>query len=100
MLESKFNKNRHSFLSQSGRYIYHVGIIDYLQDYNLEKILENRFKMLKNKKGAQISAIEPKGYATRYHKFMRDEVLIDQKAGAKNKDKEILQKFKTKANWQ
>jgi len=43
--------------------------------------MENKFKIFINKEGAQISAIEPKGYATRYLKFMRDKVLIDQKEG-------------------
>jgi hypothetical protein len=82
-------------LSKSGRYIYHLGIIDWLQDYNFEKIMENKFKMFINKSGSEISAIEPKGYATRYLKFMRDKVIIDQKEGA-NPDREILQKFKTR----
>ena len=94
-LQSKFEKSRHKFLSVSGRYIYHIGIIDYLQDYNFEKIMENKFKMFINKEGAQISAIEPKGYATRYLKFMRDKVFIDQKEGQKQ-DAEVLQKFKTR----
>ncbi len=77
MLESKFDKTRHTFLSKSGRYIYHIGVIDYLQEFNLDKQLENKFKMLINKEGAQISAIQPKPYATRYFKFMRDKVIID-----------------------
>ncbi len=70
---------RHSYLSRSGRYIYHLGIIDYLQDFNFEKIMENRFKVFIHKEGAQISAIEPKGYATRYLNFMKEKVIIDQK---------------------
>lgn len=72
-----FEDTRHTYLSQSGRYIYHIAIIDYLQDFNLEKILENRLKMFINKEGAEISAIEPKGYCTRYLKFMKDEVIVD-----------------------
>lgn len=47
-----FDKTRHTFLSHSGRYIYHIAIIDYLQDYNIEKKLENRLKMFINKEGA------------------------------------------------
>jgi len=35
---------RHKFLSRCGRYIYHVGIIDYLQDYNFDKKIENFLK--------------------------------------------------------
>jgi hypothetical protein len=39
--------------------------------------MENKFKVFINKSGAEISAIAPKGYATRYLKFMRDKVFID-----------------------
>lgn len=49
---AKFDKTRHTYLSQSGRYIYHIAIIDYLQDYNWEKKLENRLKIFINKEGA------------------------------------------------
>lgn len=92
-----FNKSRHTFLSESGRYIYHMAIIDYLQDYNLEKKLENRLKVFINKEGAQISAIEPKGYATRYLRFMRDKVIVDQNGEAKaGQDQDILRKFTTR----
>ena len=80
-----FDKTRYTFLSQSGRYIYHLSIIDYLQDFNLEKKLENRIKVFINKEGAEISAIEPKGYFTRYVKFMKDHVIIDQKESDSNK---------------
>ena len=73
----EMDKTRHKFLSTSGRYIYHIGIIDYLQDYNFEKIMENKFKIFINKQGAQISAIEPKGYYKRYIKFMREKVIIN-----------------------
>jgi hypothetical protein len=75
---SKFNKNRHTFLSASGRYIYHISIIDYLQDFNIEKKCENWLKTNLNKQGAEISAIAPKGYHDRYFKFMKDKVIIDQ----------------------
>lgn len=76
-VEKGFQPSRHKFMSECGKFIYHISIIDYLQDFNLEKRLENKFKMIHNKKGAEISAIEPKSYATRYLKFMRDKVFID-----------------------
>ena len=92
-----FDKTRHTFLSESGRYIYHIAIIDYLQDYNLEKKLENRLKVFINKEGAEISAIQPKEYATRYLRFMRDKVIIDQNSEAKvGQDQDILRKFTTR----
>ena len=56
-----------------------------MQDFNLEKKLENRIKVFINKEGAEISAIEPKGYFTRYVKFMKDHVIIDQKESDSNK---------------
>jgi len=48
-LLKNFDKSRHTFLSNSGRYIYHLAIIDYLQDFNIEKKLENKLKMFINK---------------------------------------------------
>ena len=49
---SIYQKTRHTFLSKSCRYIYHIGMIDYLQDYNYEKLMENKLKLLINKSGA------------------------------------------------
>jgi len=69
----------HKWVSRGGRYIYHIAIIDYLQDYNFDKKAENFYKTIKNKKDAQISAIEPFAYCTRYINFMRASVFIDQK---------------------
>lgn len=65
-----------------------MSIIDYLQDFNLDKKLENRIKIFINKEGAEISAIEPKGYFTRYLKFMKDEVIVDQKDATNNNNKD------------
>jgi 1-phosphatidylinositol-4-phosphate 5-kinase len=39
-VQGEFEGNRHSFISECGRYIYRVSIIDYLQDYNTSKKLE------------------------------------------------------------
>ena len=75
--EKKFKKTRHTYLSETGKYIYHMGIIDYLQSFTLEKNLENKIKTLIHKEGAEISAVKPKRYARRFLKFMRDTVIID-----------------------
>jgi 1-phosphatidylinositol-4-phosphate 5-kinase len=75
--KEKFKKTRHTFLSENGKYIYHIGIIDYLQSFTLGKTFENKFKTLMHKEGAEISAVEPKRYATRFLKFMRDKVIIN-----------------------
>lgn len=74
-------QSRHKFLSEDGKFIYHVGIIDYLQDFNIEKKLENFFKQYVKKKGNLISAVPPSKYAERFLRFMRDEVIVDQKLG-------------------
>lgn len=37
--------NRHKYISENGRFIYHIAIIDYLQEYNLEKKAENFIKV-------------------------------------------------------
>jgi hypothetical protein len=75
-------------LSASGKFIYHLAIIDYLQDFNTEKRCENVLKVFKNKvilnkKDAQISAVEPGMYYDRYLRFLKEFVIIDQK---KNQD--------------
>ena len=43
-IKRRFEGSRHKFLSKDGRYIYHIGIIDYLQDFNFDKKLENLLK--------------------------------------------------------
>ena len=49
-------------MSTNGKYIYHIGIIDYLQDYNFDKKGENILKRHLLQKGKGISAVEPKEY--------------------------------------
>ena len=75
----RFQGNRHKFLSSCGRYIYHIGIIDYLQDYNFDKKLENLAKYHIMMKGPGISAVPPPKYAERFLNFMRSQLIIDQK---------------------
>lgn len=78
-LELKFVGTRNTFLSVDGKQVYHLGIIDYLQDFNLEKTAECYAKKSINKRGAEISAVPPRDYAPRFLNFMREKVLIDQK---------------------
>mmetsp|Transcript_64256 Transcript_64256/g.88880 ORF Transcript_64256/g.88880 Transcript_64256/m.88880 type:complete len:95 (+) Transcript_64256:48-332(+) len=91
MLEIKFEdrKNRHRFLSIDCKHIYHLGIIDYLQDFNVEKKFEYHAKTLINKKDAEISAVPPERYAKRFLSFMKDQVIIDQRANS-NKEKNSM----------
>jgi hypothetical protein len=45
-------------MSEGGKYIYHIGIIDYLQDFNLDKLAENHYKSIIDD-GSLISAVPP-----------------------------------------
>ena len=40
-----FLGGRHKYLSTCGKYIYHLALIDYLQEFNLEKKGESTFKI-------------------------------------------------------
>lgn len=75
-------KTRYTFLSKNCKFIYHIGIIDYLQDYHFEKRMENFAKetILGNssKQGGEISAVPPARYAPRFIQFMSGSVIIDQ----------------------
>lgn len=72
------HKRRHTFVSDDGMYLYFVGIIDYLQDYNFGKKGENALKGLIDD-ATMISAVHPKPYAERYFKFMQESVIKNQK---------------------
>jgi len=75
---NKFEKTRHKFLSNKEDLIYHISIIDYLQEYNTDKILENQFKSVLNKKDKDmISAVNPSSYQERFAKFMTSSVIVD-----------------------
>lgn len=63
-------ESRHTFMSDNGKYIYHLGIIDYLQDFNWDKYGEHKFKSLQND-GTKISAVPPDMYCERFFEFMQ-----------------------------
>ena len=71
---------RHQFISDNGLWIYHISVIDYLQDYNCEKRGENFLKT--NRTTAEnaklISAVHPDDYADRFVQFMKTSVIINQ----------------------
>ena len=51
--------------------IYYIGIIDILQQYNMVKFSENKFKSWFTRAGsAKISALPPKKYARRFVEFI------------------------------
>ena len=73
--------NQHRYISTDGRYIYNIAIIDYLQAYDIEKQGEHLIKVwLYMRDGSLISACDPKPYASRFLRFMRNEVVINQKS--------------------
>lgn len=74
-----FQPTRHRFLSYSGEYIYHIAIIDYLQEYNWDKRSEHYAKSIFRGRGAEISAVPPLRYMKRFIEFMGNEVIIDDK---------------------
>jgi hypothetical protein len=56
-----------------------VAIIDYLQEFNLEKKAENFLKVwVYNREEYRISAVNQNMYRERFYKFMQDSVLINQ----------------------
>jgi len=66
-----------AFMSTDGMYIYHIGIIDYLQEFVWNKQIENKFKTYTSD-GKYISAVHPDWYCQRFFEFMQKEVIINQ----------------------
>jgi hypothetical protein len=75
-LKKKYKDNKNVFVSPRG-YIYNIGIVDYLQEFNFMKRLENRFKKFRfgASKMYKVSAIDPEPYAIRYMHFIKHKVL-------------------------
>jgi len=66
----------HVFMSEGGKYIYHIGIIDYLQDFDTTKYAENKWKSLIDD-GYAISCVPPQKYVTRFFNFMQSQVVVN-----------------------
>ena len=65
------------FKSKNGKYIYCLGIIDYLQRFDLSKYLENKFKSIfYGKEIKNVSAVEPTLYSRRMHNFAVQNIFI------------------------
>lgn len=58
------------FISTDKKLVYHIGVIDYLQNWNMTKKVENYYKT-KILQRQQISAVNPKEYASRWLNFMQ-----------------------------
>lgn len=58
---------RHKYISSCGKYIYHLAIIDYLQEFNFEKRGESRLKIwVLRRPPTLISAVDPVVYRKRF----------------------------------
>ena len=67
----------HVYKSESEKYIYICGIIDYLQKYNFKKKMEHCMKgIINGKENNMISAVEPEYYGNRFNDFMIKNVFV------------------------
>ena len=68
--------NNRQFFSKDLKYIYFLGIIDYLTVFDKLKKMENTYKSLINYTNRNtISAVNPVDYSNRFYKFILREVL-------------------------
>lgn len=66
--------------SRTSKFIYCFGIIDYLQEFNTKKFLENKYKsVLYGENIKYVSAVDPTNYAERMRTFFKDSVLVKNK---------------------
>lgn len=71
---------RKVFKSRKSKFIYCMGIIDYLQKFNLSKFLENKYKtLIYGKQIKFVSAVDPTIYAERMIEFLKRELLVSNK---------------------
>ena len=71
--QAYFNEfSRNVFISEDRRMIYHIGIIDYLQEWNFNKKIEHSFKTkIRRSSRKLISAVEPVFYKQRFLDSMK-----------------------------
>mmetsp|Transcript_17201 Transcript_17201/g.28975 ORF Transcript_17201/g.28975 Transcript_17201/m.28975 type:complete len:96 (-) Transcript_17201:112-399(-) len=68
------------FLSECGKFRYHIGVIDYLGEYTFAKSVETRWKSLVLKADVNtLSSMPPKCYGRRFLRFMEDLVFFGAK---------------------
>lgn len=65
-----------TFKSNDMKYLYIIGIIDYLQDFNMRKFFEQKLKnVIYWKEGKNVSVQDPVTYSNRFLSFMKDNML-------------------------
>ena len=62
-------------LIRHGDKIFHIGIIDYLQAWNLSKKIENKWKSKKPDKLSDISAVSPWPYYHRFREYAKKHIF-------------------------
>ena len=71
---------RKIYKSRTSKYLYCMGIIDYLQIFNMSKFLENKFKTLSYcSEVKNISAVDPITYAQRMKDFLKENLFVSNK---------------------
>lgn len=69
---------RRIFKSDNKKYIYIMGIIDYLQKFNVAKFLENKYKtILYGDEIRYVSAVDPTIYSERMFEFSKDFIFVN-----------------------
>ena len=74
-------RHRNLIVSDQGDFIYHIGIIDFLQDYSFAKKAETAFKTMSSKGNEAnfISCVSPHRYAFRFVRYIQENVLLHRK---------------------
>ena len=74
-VSSKIMSEKHCYISDS--HVYHISIIDFLQEWNFSKKGERWMKtVLLGKDAPTLSAIEPIQYGARFKKFAEQNIFI------------------------
>ncbi len=76
------------FKSKNGKYIYILGLIDYLQKFNIRKFFENKYKkILYSKEIKYISSVDPTIYSDRMLNFAVNNIFINAEEKIENDKK-------------
>ena len=97
-VQSQIDENRQLFTlnSMCGNYIYHLGIIDYLQPWNTTKKVETFFKTkIKGIPSMDVSSIRPHIYGDRFLNYMQNKVFTDNKDIASQYKEEFVNHLNT-----
>ena len=88
---------RNIFISEDGKELYHLGTIDYLQQYDLFKKFEHHYLVWNQKpeKAITYSCQPPSKYALRFVKFMEKNVIQEQE-DAQEPNTALFSSFKKK----